>query len=143
MQAVDIAALACPGNNEIAIRLSVTESTGGLLDLLKLMGDFSLEQASDGSYSIAAPRHTLESGPWTAQGYPFFSGRGLYHCRFELPAAFEGHRIFLEPEMADDVLEVLVNGRPACGSGNPMGWRSRSYCSRAKIPWECGLPTRW
>jgi hypothetical protein len=47
------------------------------------------------------------------QGYPYFSGRGLYRRRFALPDDFLGQRIFLEPEMRDDTLDVLVNGQGA------------------------------
>jgi hypothetical protein len=37
----------------------------------------------------------------------------VYRKRFELPESFAGQRVFLEPEMQDDVLEVIVNGRSA------------------------------
>jgi hypothetical protein len=113
MKAVDVADLVRVGENTIALRLTVTNSTDGLLDLLKLMGDFSLAPAADGGYIIAAPRRTLQPAPWTAQGYPFYSGCGVYRCSFRLPEAFEACRVVLEPQLADDVLEVIVNGLPA------------------------------
>lgn len=112
MQAVEIGDLVQAGSNVIALRLTVANATDGLLDLIKLTGDFSLDRRDDG-YVIAAPRTTLEPAPWTEQGYPFYSGRGVYRRSFDLPAGFEGQRIFLEPAMADDVLEVIVNGRSA------------------------------
>jgi hypothetical protein len=62
---------------------------------------------------IEAPCSSLSPAPWTAQGYPHFSGRAIYRKTFELPEAFVGQRVFLEPEMVDDVLEVTVNGRSA------------------------------
>jgi hypothetical protein len=98
------------------VRLVVTNATDGLLDLVKIMGDFSLEPHGQG-FAIAAPRQSLQAAPWTTQGYPFYSGRGVYRRRFSLPEAFlpgkDGQRIFLEPESCDDVLEVFVNSRPA------------------------------
>jgi len=113
MQAVDIADLARLGDNVIALRLTVRNSTDGLLDLLKLMGDFSLAPAGDGRYAIVAPRRSLEARSWTTQGYPFYSGRGVYRRSFLLPADYTSRRVFLEPALVDDTLEVTVNGQPA------------------------------
>lgn len=115
MQAVDITPYLRQGENLIALRLVVTNPTDGLLDLLKLTGDFSLApQSNDGqTYSMEAPRTALRPEAWTNQGYPYFSGRAIYRKRFELPASFNGQRIFLEPEMQDDVLEAIVNGQSA------------------------------
>ncbi len=62
---------------------------------------------------IGAPRSTLQPASWVDQGYPYYSGRGLYRRRFALPDNFADQRIFLEPEMRDDTLEVLVNGQRA------------------------------
>ncbi len=113
MKAVDITSHLRKGENLIALRLVVTNATDGLLDLLKLTGDFSLAPQGDGTYSIEAPRISLQPQPWTNQGYPHFSGRAIYRKRFELPESFMGQRVFLEPEMQDDVLEVIVNGQSA------------------------------
>lgn len=110
MGSVDITDRVLPGENLISLRLVVTKPTDGLLDLLKLTGDFSLEAQQDGTYALASPRNTLQPASWTSQGYPFYSGRGVYRRSFEIPAGFAGKRVFLEPEMADDVLEVTVNG---------------------------------
>ena len=113
IKAVDITSHVRQGENVIALRLVVTNPTDGLLDLLKLTGDFSLAPQSDGSYTIQAPVRALQPGPWTQQGYPLLSGRALYRKRFDLPESFTGQRVFLEPELDDDVLEVMVNGRSA------------------------------
>jgi hypothetical protein len=100
------------GENVIAVRLTVTKATDGLLDLVKLMGDFGVERV-DGRERIGAPRSALQPASWVDQGYPYYSGRGLYRCRFALPDHFADQRIFLEPEMRDDTLEVLVNDQRA------------------------------
>ena len=91
----------------------MTNATDGLLDLLKLTGDFSLAPNADGTYRIQAPRASLQPQSWTNQGYPHFSGRAVYRKAFKLPESFTGQRVFVEPEMEDDVLEVLVNGQSA------------------------------
>jgi hypothetical protein len=113
MKSVDITPYLRQGENLIALRLVVTNATDGLLDLLKLTGGFSLEPQADGIYRLAAPCSSLSPAPWTDQGYPHFSGRAVYRKNFVLPESFENHRVFLEPEMQDDVLEVLINGRSA------------------------------
>ncbi|MGE5643775.1 MAG: glycosyl hydrolase, partial [Byssovorax cruenta] len=113
MKAVDITPQLRLGENVIALRLVVTNPTDGLLDLLKLTGEFSLISNGDGTYRIQAPRTSLKPQSWVKQGYPFFSGRAIYRKHFTLPTSFTGQRVFLEPEMEDDVLEVLVNGQSA------------------------------
>ena len=91
------------------MRLTVTKATDGLLDLIKLMGNFAVERV-DGTERIGASRTTLQPASWVDQGYPYYSGRGLYRRQFDLPADFADQRVFLEPAMRDDTLEVLVNG---------------------------------
>ena len=50
--------------------------------------------------------------PWTEQGYPFFSGTGVYSREVELPDVGPA-RVIVDADAGDDVLEVLVNGSPA------------------------------
>lgn len=101
------------GDNILALRLTVTESTEGLLDPLKLTGDFALATRDDGSHTVVAPRRRVQPALWTDQGYPFYSGRAAYRRHFRLPAGYEGCRLFLDPQVRDDVVEVLVNGQSA------------------------------
>jgi hypothetical protein len=108
MRSVDLTPLVRTGRNVLAVRLVVDEPTGGLLDAVKLMGDFSL----DGD-RIVAPRAEVAPGPWTDQGAPFFAGTGTYRTRVTIPASFAGRRAFVEVPMRDDVLEVHVDGRSA------------------------------
>jgi len=113
MKAVDIAPHLQRGENEIAIRLLVGSTTDGLLDPLKLIGDYALSMGEDGVPCLVAPRRTVRAAPWTEQGYPFCSGRGVYRRRFILPPEYGGQRVFLEAAAGDDVLEVRVNGEVA------------------------------
>ena len=113
MQAVDIAEQVHIGANTLAVHLTLTSAVDGLLDLLKLVGDFSLRPRSDGGYTMIAPNRKVQPAFWTEQGYPFFSGRGMYRRHFHLPAEFAGQRVFLQAPVQDDVLEVLVNGQSA------------------------------
>jgi hypothetical protein len=106
MRTVEIGDLLEEGTNALILRLTVTKPTDGLLDLLKIIGDFSVEGTR-----IGPPRRTVEAAPWTQQGYPFYSGLGIYRRTFEL--LDDTGRMLLQPELADDVVEVVVNGQTA------------------------------
>jgi hypothetical protein len=112
MQRLDITPHAVTGENVITVGLTVTGPTDGLLDLVKITGDFSLA-GEQGAWRIAAPSKAVRPGSWTDQGYPFYSGRGVYATTFQLPEEAAGRRIILEPAMTDDVIEVVVNGTSA------------------------------
>jgi hypothetical protein len=110
IRSVDILPHIKEGTNSVAVKLTVTRRTDGMLDLLKLVGDFTLIE-EDGEWGIAAKRHAVEIGDWTQQGLPFFSGTGIYRTTVDVPEEFfDGGRIYLEAECGEDVLEVIVNG---------------------------------
>jgi hypothetical protein len=113
MQSVDVTPLVRPGRNVLGIRLVIDQATGGIVDNLKLTGTFSLAGDAATGYRIAAPAAEVDPRAWTEQGYPFYSGTGVYRRTFELPDSFGEHRWFLEVPMRDDVVEVHVNGLPA------------------------------
>jgi len=112
MRSVDLTPLIRTGRNVLGVRLVVEGSTGGIVDNLKLTGTFSLAGNAEAGYRIAAPVAEVDARAWTEQGYPFYSGTGVYRRTFELPESFADHRWFLEVPMRDDVLEVHVNGVP-------------------------------
>jgi hypothetical protein len=112
MQRLALTPLAREGVNVLAIRLTVTRATDGLLDLVKIVGNFALSADRDG-WRIVEPRTTVRPASWTEQGYPFYSGRGVYRRTFTLPEAAGDRRVILRPAMTDDVLEVVVNGERA------------------------------
>jgi len=113
MRSLDLTPKVRAGGNELAIRLSASEPTGGIVDRIKLMGVFSLIGDAEGTYRIAAAIAEMPSEPWTEHGYPYLSGTATYRRTFDLPEGFAGHRAFLHVPMRDDVLQVTVNGRPA------------------------------
>jgi hypothetical protein len=81
MQALEITPLVRQGKNVIAVRLTVTKATDGLLGLVKLMGDFAVARVN-ATERIGAPGSTLQPASWVEQGYPYYSGRGLYRRQF-------------------------------------------------------------
>jgi len=99
-----------PGANVLAIGLTLAKPSDGIVDLLKVVGSFSLVGPA-GEERIAAPRDALDPAPWTEQGYPSLSARATYRRSFELPERFRGCRVFLRTPMLDDVLVVSVNGQ--------------------------------
>jgi hypothetical protein len=113
MRSLDLTPAVREGRNELAIRLVVEGPTGGIVDRIKLMGDFSLDGDAARGYRIAAPREELPPEPWTSHGAPHLSGTATYRRSFDLPEGFVGHRVFLEVPTVDDVIEVDVNGRSA------------------------------
>lgn len=112
MRWVDIISSARPGRNVLAARMLITGPAGGLTDRLKLAGQFAVAEGPDGARLIRPPG-TARPESWVTQGYPFYSGVGVYRRRFTLPDPPAGTRLFLDVPMRDDCLEVTVNSRPA------------------------------
>jgi hypothetical protein len=92
------------------VRLVLEDPTGGLVDHIKLCGSFQLRGDGDAGYRMVTPSGMAEPSSWTIQGYPFFSGRGVYTTTFELTGAAAEQPLRLEVPMVDDVLEVDLNG---------------------------------
>ena len=114
MGEVDLSGQARPGGNVLAVRLVLRDPTGGLVDHVKLLGSFALAGDDERGHRIVArPAGPARPASWTDQGYPYYSGRGVYRTTFEVPAELAGRRLRLEVPMRDDVLEVEVNGQVA------------------------------
>lgn len=105
---IDIKQFVQEGVNTVAVRLIVTRRTDGILDLLKIVGDFSLKKKGN-SYLIAEQKGKFKIGDWTKQGYPFYSGTGVLEQMVNIPKKYLGGKLFLEVECGEDVLEVIVN----------------------------------
>jgi hypothetical protein len=112
MRELDLTPLVREGSNVLGVRLAVEGSTGGIVDHLKLVGSFALERRGDAEV-IVAPRRDARPGPWTEQGYPFYSGLGVYRRTVDVPEPLATGRVVLEIPMVDDVVEVEVNGASA------------------------------
>jgi hypothetical protein len=107
---IDVKSLLKQGRNVVAIELVATRRTDGVLDLLKVIGNFALEAVSDRDHAIVALTRTARVGTWTDQGYPFFSGTGIYRCEVDVPEEYLDGRLVFEANPGEDVLEVSVNG---------------------------------
>ena len=105
---IDIDKYLVTGKNFVAVRLIVNRRTDGMLDLLKIVGDFSLKKKDD-QFVITDKKTEIEIGDWTKQGYPFFSGTGVYESTFDLPKDYLDGKLFLHLNCGEDVAEVIVN----------------------------------
>lgn len=114
---VDIQPHLKKGRNTIAVKLTVTRRTDGILDPFKIVGDFALEKTRNG-YRILTSKRKLAVGDWTKQGYPYFSGTAVYRQQFTLPKTYLSGRLFLNVNCGEDVLEVSVNG----SAGHVLPW---------------------
>lgn len=107
MQSLPLDGLVREGTNVLEVRLTLTRATDGLLDLVKLVGDFAL----DAGHALVAAPARLAADDWTTQGFPFYSGSGVY--RQTVDVADPGTRAMLVADAGDDAVEVLVNGEQA------------------------------
>lgn len=99
------------GENELIIA-----GTGGMGEAVHLdqtqylVGDFSLGWRGR-RWVVTAPREELKVGSWAEQGYPFFSGIGLYRGSFQLAKRPAGGRLLLRFARVGDLVEVRLNGK--------------------------------
>ncbi len=105
---VDVDEFLKTGKNQIAVKLIVNRRTDGMLDLLKIVGDFSLKE-KNGKFLITEKKSTLKTGDWTKQGYPFFSGTGVYETEFDVDEKYLSGKLFLKIDCGEDVAEIILN----------------------------------
>lgn len=104
--AVDIARFTRVGENTIVLMMTVAERNAGLLDNLKIVGSFSLDENN----AIVPERAALPLGDWTNLGYPYLSAMANYEKTVVLPA-LDGKRVFLRADVGDDIFTLSVNGK--------------------------------
>lgn len=97
------------GTNRVAVRLTVRKKSDGMVDLLKVIGNFSIDTI-DGKDVIQLPVAALPMGDWVNMGLPYFSGTGSYTQTIEIGEAYLDKKLFLQADVGTDVLEVYVNG---------------------------------
>jgi hypothetical protein len=108
---IDVARYFRTGRNVIALRLVAVRRTDGILDPIRLVGDFALEEAA-GAWRIVKCPAVMTAGDLAAKGFPFFSGTAVYASDVNVPAPYAGGHLELDVDCGDDLLEVAVNGGP-------------------------------
>jgi hypothetical protein len=73
----------------------------------RIMGTFILDSSNA---KIVAPAGTIFNGLWTDQGYPFFSGTGVYRQTVNIPDFERNDRIAVRVNNPADMVEFGING---------------------------------
>lgn len=77
-----------------------------------LLGDFAVIE-QDETALLAPPASRIGGGSWTRQGYPYYSGVGIYRLRVTLSSDCENRRLFIRLEDARHAAEVRINEKKA------------------------------
>jgi hypothetical protein len=122
MMEVDIRRLVRSGENSVTISFELAErafqgKTGIkpielMFDPVMIVGGFSLQrEGHDGEYVIDLERNELETGTWTDQGYPYFTGSIEYRQKIQLEEEFiRNRRCRLEARDIRESALLRVNG---------------------------------
>ena len=115
----DVTPLLKKGENEILIETTCfSRDAESLGDVVYLTGKFSLEMDEDAKWQVIAPKNKF-IGSWHENGYPFYSGIGVYEQEIDLPISWTSFRwIALELEEVHDLAEIVVNGK----SSGVLAW---------------------
>lgn len=96
------------GRNKIQIWCNPQLAPAGSLEHpAYVIGDFEVREQA-GKMRLVPAAKTIETGDWTTQGYPFYSGIGVYRQTVKLPRTTK--RVFLRMEHPGDLAEVIING---------------------------------
>lgn len=98
------------GTNTVAVKLTVTKKSDGMVDLLKIIGTFAVE-VRDGKDCIVPMEKTMEAGDWVEKKLPYYSGTGYYTARVTLDAEQCRRKLMLKADVGKDVLLIWVNGK--------------------------------
>ena len=110
MKEVPLARYFTVGTNTIAVRLTVTKKSDGMIDLLKIIGSFAVER-QNGVDTIVPMVTTMTLGDWVGKKLPYYSGTGFYTTKVNLTAQQLSKKLMLKCDIGKDVLLVKVNGR--------------------------------
>jgi len=112
----DITRAAKKGINTIEVEMMVDDPQGGLLEPLRIFGDFEITAAPDASLpTLRAIRgaRSVECGTWTEAGFPFYSGTCCYEKTVTLKQWGAGSRLVLCLPKMKGSAEVTINDRVA------------------------------
>lgn len=107
MMEADVLAHIKRGQNVLQIRCNSQLAPAGSLEHpVYLLGDFEVREQGGGARIVPAASSIL-TGDWATQGYPFYSGIGVYKQKVKLPRTSK--RVFLQMEHPGDLAEIFVN----------------------------------
>ena len=94
------------GENTIVLMMTVEERNAGLLDQLKIIGSFAVNDEN----ALVPETGRIALGDWTKQGYPFLSAMAQYDTDMTLPD-LAGKEVFLRADVGEDIFTLQVNGK--------------------------------
>ncbi len=110
MKEVVIASYCQKGVNRVAVKLTVTKPSDGIIDILKIIGHFAVEE-KEGRETIIPMIKEITLGDWNKKKLPYYSGTGYYTKKFNISKQYLTKKLMLECELGRDVLTVNVNGK--------------------------------
>jgi hypothetical protein len=100
-----------PGENNLLLKCKYDENHPGF-EIIYLMGSFGVKK-KQGSYAISSEVNSIETGDWTKQGLPFYSGAVSYKAKITANPG-KGERSILKlPAYRGTLAKVYVNGNCA------------------------------
>ncbi len=113
LKAYNIQPYVLRGENMLEIRTQARQHEPlAVQHALMLRGEFALVLC-ERHYVLTTPSMKIHQGSWTTQGYPFYSGTGVYRQEMMIDALGEKQRAFVQFEEVRDLVEVTVNGNEA------------------------------
>lgn len=110
-QLFPLEALVRLGENEIVVRERIPDYGAQQMPaFMVLIGEFGVSPART---IIAMPRRVEVPGSWAEQGFPDFSGQGVYRTTVMLEALGDAERCELSLSGSRDAMALSVNGQPA------------------------------
>jgi len=108
-QMVEVTSLVRKGENIVDFAVHYDFLTE--VETAYVVGDFGVAMVNPFRGKLVEEPKRLKVGSWSTQGYPFYTGRMVYHATFDAPA---GKRTFLRLLRPSGTLfKVRVNGREA------------------------------
>jgi hypothetical protein len=142
MQALEITPWVHQGENVIAVRLTVTKATDGLLDLVKLRANSPSSASTAGSAS-PRPERRCNRRRGSTRGIPTTQvvGSTGANSRYRAISRISESSSSLRCGTTRSRCWSMVSA-PASGSGSRTKWSSLTISNRTTTPWSCGWPIR-
>ncbi|MGE5558363.1 MAG: glycosyl hydrolase [Bacillota bacterium] len=99
------------GENKLELSCNYSENHPGL-EIVYLLGDFGVV-AEGADITLTAWNYRLETGDWTMQGLPFYSGAVTYLTELELNRGQGRRYIIRVPEFLGAAVQIFIDGVPA------------------------------
>jgi len=93
------------GRNEVVLEVTADDKRGGLLDYLRLYGDFEL----DSKLRIMKRKDAYPAGDWAKMGFPHYTGAFEYRSEID----WQGGPAEIHFDKVAELVEVFVNGKSA------------------------------